>query len=334
MNDPWTTLAHQHLPEPNRKLAMLTPHALLQAAEIHITASDLATEYAGFLAYFGVFGALGFRWLVLRHTEARQPEIGAIGSPVALSLQSAEIGAARIGLIGAFFMLLNLLMALSARASDKGISFGSAIAAGGLRTSMAFLFIAVFLVSFAAALKRVRGAWAIAAVAGIMYALQNITSGKWASLVNPLHEVAASLWIGTLFVVVVAGLPAILRSTLSSERRGALVADLIGDFSPVAIGASLLLVVTGITTAWRHLKFLAALWTTPYGYALDIKLVFVATVVVLGAWNWRRMRPRLGAEQAAHDIRRSAKAELFVASLVLVMTGILVSLPSPRLPHP
>jgi putative copper export protein len=313
---------------------MLTQYTLLQAAEIHITASDLATEYAGFLAYFGVFGALGFRWLVLRRTAARQPEIGATGSPVAPLLQSAEIGAARIGVIGAFFMLLNLLMALSARASDKGISFGSAIAAGGGRTMVAFLFIAVFLLSFVLAIRRVRAGWIIAALAGVIYALQGILSGRWTSLVNPLHEVAASLWIGTLFVVVVAGLPAILRSTLSSERRGALVADLIGDFSPVAIGAALLLVITGITTAWRHLKFVAALWTTPYGYALDVKLLLVATVVALGAWNWRRMRPRLGAEQAAHELRRSARAELFFASLVLVVTGVLVSLPSPRLPHP
>jgi putative copper export protein len=313
---------------------MLTQYTLLQAAEIHITASGLATEYAGFLAYFGVFGALGFRWLVLRRTAARQPEIGATGSPVALLLQSAEIGAARIGVIGAFFMLLNLLMALSARASDKGISFGSAIAAGGGRTMVAFMFIAVFLLSFVLAIRRVRAGWIIAALAGVIYALQGILSGRWTSLVNPLHEVAASLWIGTLFVVVVAGLPAILRSTLSSERRGALVADLIGDFSPVAIGAALLLVITGITTAWRHLKFVAALWTTPYGYALDVKLLLVATVVALGAWNWRRMRPRLGAEQAAHELRRSARAELFFASLVLVVTGVLVSLPSPRLPHP
>jgi len=313
---------------------MLTPYTLLQAAEIHITASDLAGEYAGFLAYFGVFGALGFQWLVLRRTARRQPEIGATGSPVSLSLQSAEIGAARIGIIGALFMLLDLLMGISAKATEKGISFASAVAAGGARTTASFLFGMVFLVCFAVALKRVRAAWIVAALAGIAFALRNITSGKWTSLVNPLHETAASLWLGTLFVLVVAGLPAILRSTLSSERRGTLVADLVGDFSPVAICASLLLVVTGITTAWRHLKYVAALWTTPYGYALDVKLLLVATVVALGAWNWRRMRPRLGAEQAAHDIRRSARAELFVASLVLVVTGILVSLPSPRLPHP
>ena len=183
-------------------------------------------------------------------------------------------------------------------------------------------------------MKCVRAAWTIAALTGIAYALQNVLSGKWAALVNPLHEVAASLWLGTLFVLMVAGLPAILRGAIPTERRGLLVADMVANFSTVAIGAASLLVITGVTTAWRHLKFVAAIWTTSYGYALDIKLVLVAAVVALGAWNWRRMRPRLGTEAAAHELRRSARRELFFAALVLVVTGVLVSLPGPRLPHP
>lgn len=310
---------------------MVTIYPFLQAAEERVTASGLALEYAGFLAYFGIFGALGFRWLVLLRTNAsRRSADGATSA----SLGLAEVGAARIGVIGTLFMLLNLFMGISARAAGRGISFSAVLAAGGNRYIIAFGFALIFLVSFAVAIKRVRAGWIVAALAGVCYALQNITSGRWAALVNPLHEVAASLWIGTLFVLVVAGLPAILRSDLSSENRGSLVADMVGTFSPVAICASLLLVITGITTAWRHLKFVAALWTTSYGYALDIKLVFVAIVVLLGAWNWRRMRPRLGSEDAARDIHKSATRELFFAGLVLVVTGVLVSLPGPRLPHP
>lgn len=313
---------------------MLTIHPLLQAAEAHITASRLALEYAGFLAYFGVFGALGFRWLVLLRTGARQPDAAGLDGAVATSLESAEVGSARVGVIGALFMLLNLLMDISANATDKGISFASALIAGGTRNTVPFVFALLFLVSFAVAMKRVRAAWTIAALAGVAYAFQRIISGKWTALVNPLHEVAASLWLGTLFVLVVAGLPAILRGAIPNERRGALVADMIANFSTVAIGAASLLVITGVTTAWRHLKFVAALWTTSYGYALDVKLVIVAIVVALGAWNWRRMRPRLGSEAAAHEIRRSATRELCFAALVLVVTGVLVSLPGPRLPHP
>jgi copper transport protein len=74
------------------------------------------------------------------------------------------------------------------------------------------------------------------------------------------------------------------------------------------------------------------LWSTPYGITLIVKLAFVIAVFALGAWNWRRQRPMLGTEPAAAAIRRSAAAELTVAGVVLVITSLLVSLPSPRPP--
>ena len=85
---------------------------------------------------------------------------------------------------------------------------------------------------------------------------------------------------------------------------------------------------------WTHLKVLSALWTTPYGYALIAKLCVVLGVVALGAWNWRRQKPRLGSVESALALRRSARAELVAASLVLAVTAILVSLPSPKPPLP
>ena len=67
-----------------------------------------------------------------------------------------------------------------------------------------------------------------------------------------------------------------------------------------------------------------------YVIALIVKLVFVATVFALGAWNWRRQRPMLGSESAAVAIRRSATAELTIAGIVLVVTAFVVSLPAPK----
>jgi putative copper export protein len=64
--------------------------------------------------------------------------------------------------------------------------------------------------------------------------------------------------------------------------------------------------------------------------ALDVKLIFVLIVVVLGAWNWRRVRPSLGVEGSEETIRRSARMELTFAGLVLIATSVLVSLPSPK----
>jgi putative copper export protein len=166
----------------------------------------------------------------------------------------------------------------------------------------------------------------------VVLALRNVTTGRWFSVVNPLHETAASLWLGTLFVLLVVGLPAVLRAERSPEARGRGVALLVSRFSPLALAAAALLGVTGVITAWRHLKYWSALWTTPYGYAFDVKLALVLCVVAMGAWNWRRMTPRLGDESAAHALRRSARAELSFAALVLLVTGVLVSLPAPRAP--
>jgi putative copper export protein len=82
----------------------------------------------------------------------------------------------------------------------------------------------------------------------------------------------------------------------------------------------------------RHVKYLAALWTTPYGLALDVKLGAVAAVVGFGYWNWQRLKPRLGEETAARELHTNARYEIAMAGLVLVITGVLVSLPSPKLP--
>ena len=60
------------------------------------------------------------------------------------------------------------------------------------------------------------------------------------------------------------------------------------------------------------------------------KLCLVAGVVALGAWNWRRQKPRMGSEAGAIALRRSASAELTLAGAVLVVTAILVSLPTPK----
>ena len=72
----------------------------------------------------------------------------------------------------------------------------------------------------------------------------------------------------------------------------------------------------------------ASPWTTPYGYALLIKLG--GGDVRPGAWNWQRQRPRLGSDEAAGRILRSSLMGLTTASLVLMVTAVLVSLPSPK----
>jgi copper transport protein len=148
--------------------------------------------------------------------------------------------------------------------------------------------------------------------------------------VNAVHVLAASTWLGTLLVLTLIGIRGLIRSTASGPQRAELVADLVNSFSPLALTASSIVAITGATTAWLHLKRISALWTTSYGIALMVKLVLVLIVVVLGAWNWKRVRPSLGTEGTEQVIRRSATMELTFAALVLLATSVLVTLPSPR----
>jgi putative copper export protein len=122
--------------------------------------------------------------------------------------------------------------------------------------------------------------------------------------------------------------PALRR--LPPERRGPAVARLVHGFSPLALGSVALLATMGVITAWTHLRRLNALWTTPYGWTLIVKLGLVTLVLALGAYNWRRQKPRLGTEAGARGLRGSATGELIVAFVVLLVTSVLVSLPSPR----
>jgi copper transport protein len=299
---------------------LTTAFLFFQEGEESLSLHRVAVELLGFLTWFAMFGALGFHFFVLRRTAGLREEPEVAGT--------ADLRAAMIGLVGSL-VYLGTTAATIATNRDH-LPFFDAVQKGGFRTAASLVCGVLLVLGFA--LARQPWGWAVAGLAGVVLALRNVATGRWAALVNPLHEAAASLWIGTLFVLVVAGLPAILRSTSGAGRRGPLVAELVARFSNLALAAAGLLGVTGLITAWRHLKYPAALWTTSYGYAFDAKMAVVLCVVGLGAWNWRGMRPRLGTEEAAGALRRSATMELAFAAVVLVITAVLVSLPAPELP--
>jgi len=297
-----------------------------------VTLGDVVREYAGFVAYFTVFGALGFHFIVLRRTHAALAGTGVGRAMPDEVAAQASATAATIGTVGSLLFLAELMVAIAGIAAKHHITLAAAVQSNGGRLMTPLALVVVMTMAFLIAARRVSAAWVVAALAAIVLAFGGIISGHWRSMVNPVHKVAASLWLGTLLVLVLAGLPAVLRATLPGEHRGALVAELIARFSPLALTAAAILGITGVTTAWLHLKFVAALWTTPYGVTLDIKLLLVLAVLALGGWNWRRMRPQLGTESAAHQLRRSSGMELGVAAVVLLVTAVLVSLPSPRRP--
>jgi hypothetical protein len=136
---------------------------------------------------------------------------------------------------------------------------------------------------------------------------------------------AAGGWIGTLVLVAAAGFPAARQ--LAS--RGAGVRALVAAFSPVALVCASVLALTGAASAWLELGSIGALWNTPYGTALLVKLGLVALVLAAGAFNWRVATPRLLEEGGVGGMRRAIAVELTLAAAVLGATAVLVATPPP-----
>ena len=284
-------------------------------------------EYLGFTAAFLTAGAVGFRYAALRRLQGAAA--GALTADERVLVAAAAARAAALGLAGALLgagLLASRLLELAARRHLTVAQLVTGSAPVAVQVALVLLAIA----GFALAIGRQAPGWPLAAIGVIAGALRPAFFAQWTRLVNPIHVLAGGMWIGTLLVLVVAGISPVLRSGLPPERRGTLVAQLVGGFSPLALTAAAVLAIFGAITAWVHLKVLASLWTTPYGYALIVKLCVVLGVASLGAWNWRRQKPRLGDLGAALALRRSARAELLAAALVLAVTAILVSLPSPK----
>src|SRR6185503_11524129 len=111
--------------------------------------------------------------------------------------------------------------------------------------------------------------WALAMVGMLIAVLQPVYTGRsLSSRVNAVHILAASTWLGTLLVLLLIGIRGVATSTSAAgAQRAELVADLVNSFSPLALVASAIVAITGLTTAWLHLKRISSLWTTSYGLA-------------------------------------------------------------------
>jgi len=145
-------------------------------------------------------------------------------------------------------------------------------------------------------------------------------------LADALHILAASGWLGSLTLVLTAGLPAAMA--LADGERGPMVAAMINAFSPVALASAAVVTITGVFAAWLHVGHVPNLWGTRYGITLLVKLGILGVVALTGFYNWRFVQPTLGTDAATVHLRRSARVEVTVAILVLLVTAVLVATPT------
>ena len=290
------------------------------------------TEYVGFIGSFFPAGAVGYRFAVLRGAIARSERTGMDATRRRVLADTAR-RAAVIGLIGAIVAALLLWYQLPGLATRRHTTVPQLVTHNlGVELQVGFLIVA--LIGFILALRGSNVGWWLAAIGFLCGLLRNAFLAQWGELSNPLHVLAGGLWIGTLFVMLVAGISVVLNNEVARDQRGPIISDMVYSFSPLALSVTPFLLLFGVIIAWNHLHVLSNLWLSPYGQTLIVKLCLVAIVFVLGAWNWRRQRPSLGNETAALAIKRSATMEITVAALVLAATAVLLSIPAPRVKKP
>jgi len=284
---------------------------------------DPLNELLGFVAAFLLAGAVGFRFAAL----------GGLAKSPADDERAFAGGAARraalFGLLGAVIGSARLLQRLIATTAREDIEL-AALVAGRPVVQFQVAMLVAALVGFALAAGGRGFGWGLAGLGVLLLPLRAAIFGEFAGSVNPIHEYAAGYWIGTLFLLVALGLSPAFRGALTAERHAAVVARMVAGFSRLALVSFGVLGVFGALTAVGHLKRVESLWTTPYGNTYVVKMLLVAGVLALGAWNWRRQSPKLGAEAGTSSLRKSATTELALAGVVLLVTAVLVSLPAPK----
>jgi uncharacterized membrane protein len=278
-------------------------------------------ELLQFVGWFFAIGAVGFRFGIVRRIHGMSDE-------AKLILRADN--AALLGMVGIVLIGLSYLGGPYLDSITHHKTFVGSLPKNLPPFEFKMVMLALAFAGFAVVRASAPVGWTLAAVGILLAVLQPVYISKLAGKVNAVHVLATSTWLGTLLVLMLIGIRGVIRSRSAGFQRAKLVADLVNSFSPLALSAATIVVITGVTTTWLHLKRLSALWTTSYGIALDTKLVLVLIVVMLGAWNWRRVRPSLGSEGTEEVIRRSATLELTFGALVLIATSVLVTLPSPR----
>jgi copper transport protein len=164
-----------------------------------------------------------------------------------------------------------------------------------------------------------------------------------------VHLGAVSVWLGGLAMLTAV----VLRGDADGDgiaeaglAGGAMSRDeLVGRFSPVAFGAVVAIVTSGVIQAWRQLGSWDALLDTNYGRLLLVKVSLVVAMLAAASVSraWVRQRaaaraerlvlsPGPGATAASPDrraplsvLRRSVAVEAGLAVAVLAVTALLVN---------
>lgn len=173
------------------------------------------------------------------------------------------------------------------------------------------------------------GANTLLATSFLSHAAATSLAPVLAVVMDWLHLLATSLWIGGL-----AGLVATVPLVIADPPGRAVLRAAVGRFSDLALISVGVLTLTGLYAAWLHIASPTDLLTTDYGRALTLKLVLFGALIALGGVNLLWLRPRLarGDDSAgmSHRFTSVIAVEVVTGIAVLVVAATLTSLAPSR----
>jgi putative copper export protein/methionine-rich copper-binding protein CopC len=292
-------------------------------------------RWVNFSGIIGTIGAVAFALLVLplvRFRTGRKVESPNKGRAVQVGVASSVIV-----LLGAGARLLAQRAAVFGTEATPSFGVGSGALMSttwGAGWILQVLAGSAALVGFRLARGRPRVGWGLALLGALLLSMTPSLSGHAVSakglgfvpiLADTLHVIGAGGWIGSLFVLLLS----IARVGSAEGSNPVRPTDLVQAFSPTALFFAGILVVTGVFGAWTQLGSFSALWSSEYGRVFLLKIAVLTPVFATGGYNALRVRPALAGGGGEGRFRWSAGLELAVASVVLLVTSLLVATPTP-----
>jgi copper transport protein len=121
----------------------------------------------------------------------------------------------------------------------------------------------------------------------------------YAIVIDWLHLLAASLWIGGMMYIATNYLPVLRRLPFLQQARS--LVTVLPYFTPLAIAGVLIMAVTGPFNAAFHMTSLQQFLSTAYGRALLIKIALIGGLLITSAIHIGILRPRLKKEYQKYN---------------------------------
>lgn len=261
-------------------------------------------------------GTVAFVGLARRHGVSTHPmRRFAAGTAVVGVVLVALVIARRAAFLGGDTLAAAADPALLALVLESPFGTGSAVRAAGL------------LVIIALIAERRAGdatAWlgSAAIIASFAFSGHVLSEPRWAlTTLVVVHTAAVAYWLAAL-----PGLWMITRTATIDQAAG-----IINGFGQTAQWVVAALVVAGTGMLLLLADSAGALVRSAWGLAIGAKLLVVAGLISLAAYNKLRLTPALlaGDTAATHTLRRTIAAEMGLAVVVLTLTAALTATSPP-----